>query len=62
VSAANEGESAEMEGKTPAESSEKEATGAQDADSSKDSSTELPPDVRAKLRRLDKLEARYHGK
>jgi hypothetical protein len=50
-----------MEGKTPAESSEKEATGAQDADPSKDSSNELPPDVRAKLRRLDKLEARYHG-
>jgi hypothetical protein len=61
VSAANESESAEMEGKTPAEASEKETNGTQSAESSKESSTELPPDVRAKLRRLDKLEARYHG-
>lgn len=52
------GEGAEMEGKaagaTEQEAPEKEPKG-------KEAPTELPPDVRAKLRRLDKLEPRYHG-
>ncbi|KAJ5281957.1 hypothetical protein N7478_007329 [Penicillium angulare] len=33
---------------------------AADAESNKPAATELPADVRAKLRRLDKLESRYH--
>lgn len=37
------------------------ASSAVDAESSKPASTELPADVKAKLRRLDKLESRYHG-
>jgi hypothetical protein len=55
---ANE-ESAEMEGKT-ADEPEKEAQ-EKDPKEVKEISVELPPDVRAKLRRLDKLESRYHG-
>jgi hypothetical protein len=45
------------EGK-PAETSEKK-TG-EDIEA-KETPAVLPPDVRAKLRRLDKLESRYHG-
>ena len=46
-------EKATEKGKEPAPS-------AKDADE-KPASTELPTDVKAKLRRLDKLESRYHG-
>lgn len=56
VSAPNEGESQMAEGK-PAETPEKE-TGETET---KEAPAVLPPDVRAKLRRLDKLESRYHG-
>ena len=56
VSASNEGESQMAEGK-PAETPEKE-TGETEP---KEAPAVLPPDVRAKLRRLDKLESRYHG-
>lgn len=45
------------EGKT-ADTPEKET--AQEAEI-KEPPAVLPPDVRAKLRRLDKLESRYHG-
>lgn len=45
------------EGK-PAEKSENETGQETEA---KETPAVLPPDVRAKLRRLDKLESRYHG-
>lgn len=45
------------EGK-PAETPENETGQEKEA---KETSAVLPPDVRAKLRRLDKLESRYHG-
>jgi hypothetical protein len=57
VRASNEGEREMTEGK-PAETPEKK-TG-EDIEA-KETPAVLPPDVRAKLRRLDKLESRYHG-
>lgn len=46
-----------VEGKS-AETPEKEMGEETEA---KETPAVLPPDVRAKLRRLDKLESRYHG-
>lgn len=50
----------ESEGKTSTETAEKEAP-APEAEPEEQKPAELPADVRARLRRLDKLESRYHG-
>ncbi|KAJ5550267.1 Vesicle-mediated transport protein (Imh1) [Penicillium sp. DV-2018c] len=56
IGAAKDGETAQMAEAQTAETSEKAGQEAE----AKETPTVLPPDVRAKLRRLDKLEARYH--
>lgn len=50
----------ESDGKTAAQTAGKEIS-APEADSEEQKPAELPADVRARLRRLDKLESRYHG-
>ena len=47
--------------KTNTEEPEKDAAKPADTEGSKPALPELPADVKAKLRRLDKLESRYHG-
>lgn len=50
----------ESDGKTAAATAEKETPATEEA-SEEQKQTELPAEVKAKLRRLDKLESRYHG-
>ena len=56
--------STENDAEKPVESGEKEKEKEKEpvGESQKgQTSSELPPEVRAKLRRLDKMESRYHG-
>lgn len=43
------------------ESGGKEAGAGEKGTGQNQATSELPPEVRAKLRRLDKMETRYHG-
>jgi len=51
----------EQESKVLAEESTKNGVTAPDSETKDEAALELPTDVRAKLRRLEKLEPRYHG-
>ena len=51
----------ETEAKATTEAPEKETTPAPETETPSPPPVELPTEVRAKLRRLDKLESRFHG-